>query len=93
MVANSQTILVPIIDDADDEAEQETFTLTLSSAQGASLAQGGETLTVTGTITDDDDPSVTASFGQASYSVAEGEHGGGDGHPQRRPGAGGRPSC
>ena len=72
LVADSQTILVPIIDDADDEAEQETFTLTLSNAQGASLAQGGETLAVTGTITDDDDPAVTASFGQASYSVAEG---------------------
>ena len=68
----SQTISVPVTDDAVDEEEEETFTLTLSNAQGASLAQGGETLTVTGTITDDDDPAVTASFGQASYSVAEG---------------------
>ena len=68
----SQTVSVPVTDDAVDEAEEETFTLTLSSAQGASLARGGSTLTVTGTITDDDDPAVTASFRQASYSVAEG---------------------
>ena len=70
-VAN-QTISVPVTDDAVDEAEEETFTLTLSNVQGASLAQGGETLAVTGTITDDDDPAVTANFGQASYSVNEG---------------------
>ena len=68
----SQTVSVPVTDDAVDEAEEETFTLTLSNAQVASLAQGGETLTVTGIITDDDDPAVTASFGQASYSVDEG---------------------
>ena len=68
----SQTVSVPVTDDAVDEAEEETFTLTLSSAQGASLARGGSTLTVTGTITDDDHPAVTASFRQASYSVAEG---------------------
>ena len=72
LVADSQTILVPIIDDADDEAEEETFTLTLSNAQGASLAGSASTLAVTGTITDDDDPAVTASFGQSTYSVAEG---------------------
>ena len=68
----SQNISVPVADDAVDEAEEETFTLTLSSAQGASLAGGESTLTVTGTITDDDDPAVTASFGQSAYSVAEG---------------------
>ena len=63
---------MPVIDDAVDEAEEETFTLTLSNAQGASLAGGGETLVVTGTIADDDDPAVTASFKQSAYSVAEG---------------------
>ena len=68
----SQTISVPVTDDAVDEEEEETFTLTLSNVQGASLSGGGSTLAVTGTITDDDDPAVTASFGQASYSVAEG---------------------
>ena len=68
----SQTISVPVTDDAVDEEEEETFTLTLSNVQGASLSGGGSTLAVTGTITDNDDPAVTASFGQASYSVAEG---------------------
>ena len=68
----SQTVSVPVTDDAVDEAEEETFTLTLSNVQEASLAGGASTLTVTGTITDDDHPAVTASFRQASYSVAEG---------------------
>ena len=68
----SQTVSVPVTDDTVDEEEEETFTLTLSNVQGASLAGGGETLAATGTITDDDDPAVTASFGQASYSVDEG---------------------
>ena len=70
--AASQTVSVPVTDDAADEAEEETFTLTLSNAQGASLAGGGSTLEVTGTITDDDDPTVTASFAQRTYSVDEG---------------------
>ena len=70
-VAN-QTVSVPVADDAVDEEEEETFTLTLSNAQGASLAGGASTLAVTGTITDDDDPAVTASFGQSAYSVDEG---------------------
>ena len=69
----SQTISVPVTDDAIDEDEEETFTLTLSNVQVASLSGGSETLAVTGTITDDDDPVVTASFGQAAYSVAEGD--------------------
>ena len=68
----SQTISVPVTDDTVDEEEEETFTLTLSNVQGASLAGGESTLAVTGTITDDDDPAVTASFGQSSYSVDEG---------------------
>ena len=68
----SRTISVPVTDDAVDEAEAETFTLTLSNAQGASLAGGASTLAVTGTITDNDDPAVTVDFEQASYSVAEG---------------------
>ena len=54
-----------VTDDAVDEAEEETFTLTLSNAQEASLAGGVSTLTVTGTIADDDDPAVTASFKQS----------------------------
>ena len=69
---SSQTISVSVIDDAIDEEEEETFTLTLSNVQGASLAGGGSILAVTGTITDDDDPTVTASFEQSAYSVDEG---------------------
>ena len=68
----SQTVSVTVIDDTDDEAEEETFTLTLSNAEGASLAGGGTTLTATGTIGDNDDPAVTANFAQDSYSVDEG---------------------
>ena len=68
----SQTVSVPVTDDTVDEVEEETFTLTLSNVQVASLAGGGSTLAATGTITDNDDPTVTASFGQASYSVDEG---------------------
>ena len=68
----SQTVSVPVTDDTEDEAEEETFTLTLSNVQEASLYGGGSTLAVTGTITDNDDPAVTASFGQTAYSVDEG---------------------
>ena len=74
-VANSvtsQTVSVPVIDDTDDEEEEETFTLTLSNAQGASLAGGGTTLTATGTIGDNDDPTVTANFASDAYSIDEG---------------------
>ena len=68
---DSQTVSVPVTDDTVDEVEEETFTLTLSNVQEASLAGDGSTLTVTGTIIDNDDPIVTASFEQATYSVNE----------------------
>ena len=68
----SRTISVPVTDDTVDEAEEETFILTLSNVQEASLDGDGSTLEATGTITDNDDPAVTVSFGQASYSVDEG---------------------
>ena len=55
----AQEIRVSIADDTVDE-EEETFTVTLSDATNAALAGGGTTLTVTGTIEDDDDPAVTA---------------------------------
>ena len=64
----TQTIAVPIIDDAVDEAEEETFTVTLSNAQHATLADGE----ATGTIEDDDDPAVTVSFDATTYTAAEG---------------------
>ena len=68
----SQTISVPVLDDTMDEEEEETFILTLSQGLVAVLAGGGETLATTGTITDNDDPQVTVSFGHSSYTVTEG---------------------
>ncbi len=68
----AQQIFVALIDDADDEEEEETFRLTLSNAQHASLAGGGSTLEVTGRIRDDDDPEVEVSFGSATYEAREG---------------------
>ena len=68
----SKQIFVDLIDDADDEEEEETFRLTLRNAQHASLAGGGSTLQVLGTIRDDDDPEVEVSFGSANYGVTEG---------------------
>ncbi len=64
----TQTIAVPIIDDAVDEAEEETFTVTLSNAQHATLADGE----ATGTIEDNDDPAVTVSFDATTYTATEG---------------------
>ncbi len=56
-----KTIAVPITDDAVDEEEEETFTVTLSSASNATLAGAQSTLAATGTITDDDARGVTVS--------------------------------
>ena len=49
-----------------------TFTLTLSNVHEASLADGGSTLAATGTIIDNDNPTVTARFARSTYSVNEG---------------------
>ena len=76
-----QTLEVTIVDDAVDEAEEETFTVTLSNAVNVDLGVAS----ATGTITDNDLPDVTVSFGAAAYSVAEGSSGHSEGHPQRRP--------
>ena len=69
---SSLTISVAVIDDTVDEDEEETFTLTLSNASGAELAGGVNTLSVTGTITDDDDPQVSVGFATSTYAVDEG---------------------
>ena len=53
-----RTIRVPIGDDTEDEPESETFTVTLSVPEHATLQGGAETLAATGTITDDDLPRV-----------------------------------
>ena len=67
----ARTIRVPVIDDAHDDAEEETFALTLRDPNGASLS-GGRELRVVGTIEDDDDPEVAVAFGAARYTVSEG---------------------
>ena len=53
----STTVSVPTVDDSADE-EDETFTLTLSSPGNAILGDAA----ATGTIEDDDEPPLTASF-------------------------------
>ena len=69
---SAQTFSVPITnDDVDDAVEEKTFTVRLSRASNATLAGGQATLTATGTIEDDDDPAVSVSFDQASYTVNE----------------------
>ncbi len=68
----AREIAVPVIADSEDEEERETFLLTLSNAVNASLAGGGGTFEVLGTIEDDDDPLVTPSFESARYEVTEG---------------------
>ena len=67
-----QEIRVAITDDAVDEAEEETFTVTLHNALHATLAGGGTTLAATGTIVDDDDPAVTVAFDTDSHTATEG---------------------
>ena len=68
----SKTVRVPVIDDTVDEEEAETLALTLSNVAQAGLAGGATTLAVTGTIVDNDDPAVEASFGAATYTAVEG---------------------
>ena len=63
----SQTVSVKTVDDAEDE-ENETLTLTLSSATNATLAPGSTT--ATGTIADDDGAS-TLSVSDASATEGE----------------------
>gem|GEM_PF-1917384 len=72
----SRQVVVNVLDDTVDEEEEETFVLTLRNATNASLAGGGSTLAATGTIHDDDDPSVAVSFGASRYNVTEGRSAG-----------------
>ena len=64
----TEEIQVQIREDDIDEAEEETFTVTLSEASNATI----EDATATGTIEDDDDPRVEVSFELATYTVDEG---------------------
>ncbi len=69
----ARLIVVPVTNDTVDEEEEETLGLSLSNANHAVLAGGGQTLRVTGTIEDDDDPEVEVSFGLSSYRATEGD--------------------
>ena len=70
--ALTQTLTVTIRDDDEDEDEAENFTLRLSGAVNATLSGGGQTLSATGTITDDDDPFVRLEFNSGFFQVTEG---------------------
>ncbi|MCB1094216.1 MAG: hypothetical protein KDN22_01435 [Verrucomicrobiae bacterium] len=63
---NSATVSVPIIDDVQDEADAETFNLTLSAPVNLAIASGAGT--GTGTITDNDAP---ASLVIGNVEIAE----------------------
>ena len=69
---SAQQISVPVTDDGDDEAEVETFTLTLRGPVNATLAGGVSVLQAVGTIQDNDDPEVQVLFGSSVYSAPEG---------------------
>ena len=68
----SGTVTVAIVDDADDEAEAETFQLRLSAPANAQLKGATDALTATATIRDDDDPAVTVAFESALVVANEG---------------------
>ena len=62
----TRTFDVPIVDDREDEAVEETFTVTLDGPAGGAVLRDAA---ATGTIVDDD---LVARFGAASYTAAEG---------------------
>ena len=68
----TQEVRVAVTDDSEDEEEAERFGFTLQNVTNASLAGGGSTLAVAGTILDNDDPEVEVQFGAANYDVTEG---------------------
>ena len=66
--ASSGVISVPIIDD-DVAEDDETFTLTLSNPSNAALPGGANSVAVTGTIIDDEKPTVTITLRQDEVFV------------------------
>ena len=69
--STARRIRVPVTDDHRYEAAPETFTLTLRRPVNATLAGGGSSLRVTGTILDDDDGPPAASFELFGAACAE----------------------
>ena len=73
--AGTKEVQVQVTDDEEDEADEEVFAFTLGSATNASLAGGGSTLAVEGTILDDDVPKRPArgvSASEDELTVPEG---------------------
>ena len=68
--ASSGVISVPIIDD-DVVEDDETFTLTLSNPSNAALPGGASSVAATGTIIDDDKPTVTITLRQDEVFVGQ----------------------
>ena len=68
--ASSGVISVPVIDDGVPEYD-ETFTLTLSNPSNAALPGGASSVTATGTIIDDDKPTVTITLRQDEVFVGQ----------------------
>ena len=65
-----RTVTVALVDDVVDE-DEETFTVALSGARQAILAGGGQTLSATGTIADDDAaPELSIAAARAAENVA-----------------------
>ena len=70
--ASAQTVTVTAVDDEiDDDGETVTLTHTVASADDSGY-QGISAGSVVVSITDNDDPAVTVSFQQSTYTVAEG---------------------
>ena len=69
--SSAQTVTVSAAQDAD--AVDETATVTHSVTSGDNSYNGAPANSVTVNVIDDDDPQVTVSYGQATYTVAEGD--------------------
>ena len=87
----SKTFTVTAAQDTVDD-DGESILLGFGTLPGGITATTGQAAATTVSITDDDDPQVTVSFGAATLHGGGGEHGHGDGDAQRGPGAdGGHP--
>ena len=84
----SKTFTAATAQDTEDD-DGESVKLGFGTSLPARVSQG-TTDETTVSITDDDDPQVTVSFGAATYTAAEGRHVHGDGDAERGPGADGR---
>ena len=70
--ATESTVRVRVVDDDVDEAETETFELTLEAPVNAAFQGAVAVLRATGTIRDDDSPLVRVSFDRPVHTATEG---------------------